>query len=73
MCPIVLIVGLFLPPYDQCPKQFLGQVLTGKKKVLYRREVPRLSAPKWPELGMNEIWPKIKDDRVLQQYFPDPT
>ena len=63
-------VGIFLPPFEECPKVFLAQIITGKKQVVDKRLVPRLSAPKWPELSLKEIWERVKGDEQLMQYFP---
>ena len=35
-----------------------------------RKDVPRLTAPKWPELSMASIWPRIQNDREILSYFP---
>ncbi len=67
----LLPVGVFLPPYEWCSKIFLGQLLTGKRKWVFRKDVPRLSAPKWPELALADIWPQIQEDRELLLYFPE--
>ena len=50
-------VGVFLPPYDWSSKVYLGQLLTGKRRYLLKRQVPVLSAPRWPELSLADIWP----------------
>ena len=52
-------VGVLLPPYDECSKLFLGQILTKQRKVLLKKDVPVLAAPKWPELALCDLWPKI--------------
>ena len=67
---IFFLVGVFLPPYSSCSKLFLGQVLTGKRQVLEKRQVPRLTAPKWPELALADIWKQVQADKVLMEYFP---
>ena len=54
-----VLVGVFLPPFPSCPKLFLGQILTGKRQVLDKRQVPRITAPKWPELALAGIWKQI--------------
>ena len=50
---------MLLPPYDECSKLFLGQILTKQRKVLLKKDVPVLAAPKWPELALCDLWPKI--------------
>ena len=57
------LVCLWLPPYDECPKFFLGQILTNKKMVLNKKDVPRSTAPKWPELAINDLWPRIQNNK----------
>ena len=66
----MLSVGVFLPPYQQCTKLHLGQILAGKVQVLRKKDVPRLSCPKWPELGISTIWPQVQNDKELMTYFP---
>ena len=62
--------GAWLPAYSKCNKVFLGQILTGARNCLAKRDVPRLSVPKWPELGLPAVWPKVAGDEVLMSYFP---
>ena len=66
----LLAVGYFLPSYEQCHKLFLGQVIAGKKQVLLRKCVPRLYAPRWPELNMADIWSQLARDDEVMSYFP---
>ena len=35
-----------------------------------KREVPLSTAPKWPELGVAEVWPRLLHDKDLLRYFP---
>ena len=67
---IPILASLWLPPYDECPKFFMGQILTNKKKVLKKKDVPRSSAPKWPELALSDLWPRIQNDSAVMAYFP---
>ena len=59
-----------MPAYDQCPKTFMGAILTGKRQFLFKSDVPVLSAPKWPELGLKAVWTRVSGDRILMSYFP---
>jgi len=52
------------------PKHFLGQILCKKKKVLLKKDVPVLTAPKWPELCTADIWAKMQNDAQVMCYFP---
>ena len=61
---------MFLPPFSNCPKLYLGQILTGQRQVLEKRNVPRMTAPKWPELGLATIWAQVQLDKELMEYFP---
>ena len=54
--------GAWLPPFSKCNKVFLGQILTGARNCLAKRDVPRLSVPKWPELGLPAVFPKVAGD-----------
>ena len=49
----------------------MAQIITGQKKVLYRKDVPQLKAPLWPELALNELWPQFKADAMLMEYLPN--
>jgi len=35
--------------------------------------VPQLSAPKWPELSLNSIWPVVQGDKFLMMHFAERT
>ena len=49
----------------------MGQILTKKKKVLLKKDVPITEPPKWPELSLADIWPKVVNDSEVTCYFPD--
>ena len=49
----------------------MAQLLTNKKRVLPKTEVPLESAPKYAELGLETVWEKVKGDADLMLYFPD--
>ena len=51
---------------------FLAQIITDKKKALRKAEVPSDEAPKWPELGLMQVFAKVKDDVELMMHLPDP-
>ena len=48
----------------------MAQILTKKKKVLLKKDVPVLQAPKWPELATADIWQKVQNDPRVMAYFP---
>ena len=38
---------------------------------MLKKDVPVLSAPKWPELAVKEIFPRCRNDDLVTCYFPD--
>ena len=63
--------GILLPPFEATSKVFLGQILTKKKRVLLKKDVPVTQAPKWAELSLADLWPRVVNDSKVMQFFPD--
>ena len=52
-------------------KDFLKDVLVGKKQLLKKAEVRYVQVPHYDELSVRKIYPMFKKDPVFQSYFPD--
>ena len=52
-------------------KDFLKQVLASEKSLLKMSELRSINVPKFDELSVKNIYPKIKDDLKVHKYFPD--
>ena len=60
-----------VPPAATANRDFLRKVLKGEKKLLKVSECKFVNVPKFDELGVNNIFPKFKDDPEVMQYMQD--
>ena len=51
-------------------KDFLKEVLTGKKTLLPLGEVRRINMPLYDELSVVRIWPLMQNDQTFPLHFP---
>ena len=51
-------------------KDFLKEVLVGKKMLLKKAEVAPIEVPQYDELSVKKLWPEFKKDAEFMQYFP---
>ena len=51
-------------------KDFLKEVLSGKKKLYELNDVKRINVPKYDELSVLSFWPQMQKDDKFMQYFP---
>ena len=58
-------------PYDQINKDFLRDVLKGKKKLLKMKEVNFCNVPSYDEIGVKALYEKVVKLPGMAQYFPD--
>ena len=58
-------------PYDQINKDFLRDVLRGKKKLLKMKEVNFCNVPSYDEIGVKALYEKVVKLTGMSQYFPD--
>ena len=64
--------GYYLPPKSVITFQFLKNVISGKKKLLLRKDLKDISRiPHFPELHMPSLWIDLKKDLNIQKYFPE--
>lgn len=68
---IPFIVQYYLPEANVVNKDFLKDVLAGKKQLMKKVEVQKISVPHYDELSVKALWPQFKSDEEFTQYFPD--
>ena len=51
-------------------KDFIKDVLAGKKMLMKKSEVVSIEVPHYDELSVRRLWPDLKKDAELAQYFP---
>ena len=52
-------------------KDFLKDVLGGKKMLLKKSDVQTIRVPHYDELSVKNLWPMLNKDPEFTQYFPD--
>ena len=67
----VCIVQYYLPEQQAINKDFLRDVLSGKKQLLRKDEVRPIHVPHYDELSVRNLYPQFTKDKEMQQYFPD--
>ena len=58
-------------PITSINKDFLKDVLVGKKQLLRKQDVAFIEVPHYDELAAKTLWPQFADDADFRQYFPD--
>ena len=52
-------------------KDFLKQILEGKKQLLKKAEVRTVQVPHYDELSVRRLYPEFKKDAQMMSFFPD--
>ena len=52
-------------------KDFLKDVLSGKKMLMKKAEVQKIAVPHYDELSVKALWPQFANDAEFTMYFPD--
>ena len=52
-------------------KDFLKDVLCGKKALMKKADVVKVTVPHYDELSVKALWPSISNDPEFIQYFPE--
>jgi len=52
-------------------KNFLRDILNGKKRLLKKNQVNFIHVPYFDELSVKNLWEDVKDDEEIQYYFQD--
>ena len=60
-----------LAPNTTINKDFFRGIFRGDKKLLTNKEVRKVNAPKYDELGVCHLWKIFKDEPKFARYFPD--
>ena len=58
-----------MPGYDQVNKDFMKDVLNGKKKLLKKQHINYISVSAYQELSVVRLWPEMKEDPGLAPFF----
>ena len=61
----------YLPDESVITKDFLKDVLAGKKDLLKKSEVITVEVTHYDELSVKALWPEFKKDPDMNCYFPD--
>ena len=61
----------YLPPEGLVNKDFLKDVLVGKKQLFKKAEVKDITVPHYDELSVKALYPQFKKDPIFMSYFPD--
>ena len=62
---------LYCPPHFMMHRDFMKQVLAGRKKLLPLKNVKRVTVPKYEELAVEKIFAIVNRDPDVMAYFPD--
>ncbi len=65
-----LIVGYFLPPYDDCTMDFMMEIWAGEKKVLKSSEVGHIKVPRLAELSVKNLTDQAFEDPKISKFLP---
>ena len=61
----------YLPDDSVITKDYIKDILVGKKQLLQKSEVDEVKVPEYQELSVKAIWPQFAKDPAMQQFFPD--
>ena len=60
-----------MPPENLVNKDFLKDVLIGKKQLMAKTEVDYIHVPQYEELSVKALFPDLKKDADFMSFFPD--
>ena len=52
-------------------KDFLKDVLAGKKQLLRKSAVQQIQVPHYDEVSVKNLYPQFKKDPTMMSFFPD--
>ncbi len=64
------IGGFFLPPYDDCPMEFLLEIFEKNKDVLVSADVGHVEIPRLPELCVKTLQEQAFADPYINKFLP---
>ena len=66
-------LGYLMPTLKNCRLSHIQDILYGKKKVLYQKDVPAKKIPGWPELSVKNCYSMIIENcKDALDYLPEP-
>ena len=71
LCNIISVVQLLVPPNGSINRDFLRDVLSGKKRLLKVDSAKYINVPKYDEISVRNIFPKFKGDPKVMVYLQD--
>ena len=60
-----------MPPENLVNKDFLKDVLIGKKQLMKKADVRFIEVPHYEEISVKALYPELKKDGDFLSYFPD--
>ena len=60
-----------MPDANVVNKDFLKDVLSGKKQLMKKTDVHKIAVPHYDELSVKALWPDVSKDPEFTCYFPD--
>ena len=63
-------IRLYVPPDSCTNKDFLREVLAGRKKLLKMSEGKWCNPPRYDEISVSNLYPKFVDDAAVTIYMP---
>ena len=60
-----------MPPASMITKDFLRQILNEEKKLIKNTDIKTITVPKYDELSVVNLLPRVKDNAEVMIYFPD--
>ena len=64
-------VQYHLPEHSVITKDFLKDVLVGKKMLMKKADVDTISVPNYDELSVKQLFQEFKKDQKFMMFFPD--
>ena len=65
------IVQFYLPDDHAVTKDFLRDILVGKKHLLQKSAVDYVTVPEYDELSVVALFPTLRSEKEFMQYLPD--
>ena len=60
-----------MPDHKIINKDFIKDVLCGKKMLMRQDEIKTISVPFYDELSVKKLWPQFSKEPDFIKYFPD--
>ena len=60
-----------MPPESIINKDFMKDILCGKKQLFKKMQIKEIKVPKYDELSVKALYPQFKGDPIFNSYFPN--